>query len=133
MAVRTQGGVTQIRKPNSTKLTYHSMRLHDGSLVFSGVWKGKKWLDSLSTYGGHLTENIVQSVARDIMAEAMLRAEVMLSEVPVLTVHDQIDWEVQGADENMPMSLHQCANVVPSWAKGLPIASELHVGVRYPK
>lgn len=122
MKVRTKHGVTQIRKPNGVKLTYHNMRLQDGGLVFDGVnSKTKKW-NTERTYGGRLVENVVQSVARDIMATGMLS----IADVPVMTVHDEIVWEVPEGAAVFPV-------FAPSWGSGLPLASEPHVGKRYAK
>jgi DNA polymerase bacteriophage-type len=133
MAVRTRGGVTLIRKPNSVKLAYHRMRFSDGGLVFDGVNSLTKQWATERTYGGRLAENIVQSVARDIMASAMLRVEAEFSAVPVMTVHDEIVWEVDKAAFLAPEGMQACAEVVPGWAADLPVASSLHVGERYGK
>jgi DNA polymerase len=122
MAVRTRHGVTQVRKPNGVKLTYHNMRLENGGLVFDGVNGVTKQWGTERTYGGRLVENIVQSVARDVMAEGMLSS----SHQPVMTVHDEIIWEVPGDDAVL-------ATFSPPWASGLPVASETTVGRRYAK
>lgn len=136
MAVKTfwgdNGYVTQIRKPNGVKLTYHNMRLEDGGLVFDGVNSKTKQWDTLRTYGGKLVENIVQSVARDIMAEAITRCR----ELPVMTVHDEIVWETQpvdGTGAHDAKVLQVIVDTVPAWAKGLPVASSATVSKRYGK
>jgi DNA polymerase len=114
--------VTQIRKPNGVKLTYHGMRIEAEGMVFDGVnGVTKKW-GTERTYGGRLVENLVQSVARDVMATMMLSC----AEVPVMTVHDEIVWEV-------PEGTRVMANSRPSWAPGLPVGSKLSVGRRYAK
>ena len=67
-----RAGCWKLRKPNGVKLAYHGMRVEDGGLVFDGVnSKTKKW-GVERTYGGRLVENLVQSVARDVMAEGIL-------------------------------------------------------------
>jgi DNA polymerase bacteriophage-type len=83
----------------------------------------KKWSVE-RTYGGRLVENIVQSIARDVMAENMLDERF----TPVMTVHDEIVWEVPEGQEHLPY-----APSAPSWASGLPVASKLAVGRRYAK
>jgi DNA polymerase len=124
--VRTRDGVTQIRKPNGVKLTYHNMRFEKwgSGLVFDGVNSlTKKW-GTERTYGGKLVENIVQSVARDVMAEAMLAAP-----LPCLSVHDEILWEMpDGTDAGLLQAIVERA---PAWASGLPIASEVKISRRY--
>jgi|SoiMethySBSTD1v2_1073268.scaffolds.fasta_scaffold00799_46 DNA polymerase I - 3''-5'' exonuclease and polymerase domains len=125
--------VTQIRKPNTVKLTYHNMRFEDGGLVFDGVNSYTKQWQTERTYGGRLVENIVQSIARDIMAEAMLRVQERFRLVPVMTVHDEIVWELTDDGKPGASPLKLCAEEVPVWARGLPVASELKVGSRYGK
>jgi len=128
MAVRTHGGVTQIRKPNKVLLTYHAMRVEDGGLVFDGVNSTTKNWGKEKAYGGRLVENVVQAIARDVMAGDMLaRAEA--SAVPVMTVHDEIVWEI--ATEKAPVN--GVTVVQPPWAAGLPIACSVTVGKRYAK
>jgi len=124
MAVRTLGGTTQVKKPNGVLLTYHNMRLAaESGLVFDGVnGVTKKW-GTERTYGGRLVENLVQSIARDVMAEAMLKGP-----VPVMTVHDEIVWEVE---EGLPTQ--QWTPGTPAWAVGLPVAAKLSTGRRYAK
>ena len=126
MAIRTQDGVTQIRKPSGVKLTYHNMRISpDGGLIFSGVnGKTKKWEEAQRTYGGRLVENITQSVARDVMAEGMLSHPDGL----VMSVHDEIVWELPEHRQGMAW-VHTGA----AWTATLPITSEEHRGNRYAK
>jgi DNA polymerase len=125
--VRTENGVTQIRKPNSVKLTYHKMRMQSGGLVFDGLNSlSKKW-GIERTYGGKLVENIVQSVARDVMAEALVAS----ARLPVMTVHDDIVWEVPTGAVMEAEGLRQVVEAPPAWASGLPIASEIKISRRY--
>jgi len=129
MAVRTLGRTTQVKKPNGVPLTYHNMRLAaESGLVFDGVnGVTKKW-GTERTYGGRLVENIVQSVARDVMAEAMLDR----TAVPVMTVHDEIVWELPET-EFSGWDRAAFTPEAPAWAAGLPVAAKLSTGRRYAK
>lgn len=83
------------------------------------------------TYGGKLIENIVQAIARDIMMEGMLAAEV--SKYPVLgTVHDElITLRKKGSTELKKLEQLVCA--IPAWGNGIPLAAKGFVCERYKK
>ncbi len=90
----------------------------------------KKWEKS-STFGGKLVENITQAVARDLMAEALLRVEDGGYEV-ILSVHDEILAERTKGTGNLDEFCGYMA-AIPVWAKGCPISVEGWVGFRYRK
>lgn len=90
--------------------------------------KTKKW-ERTKTYGGKITENIVQATARDLMAEAMVNCEENGYEV-VLSVHDELITEnCFGSVEEF----EQLMGIVPEWAEGLPVKVEGWQGKRYLK
>jgi len=93
--------------------------------------KTKKWQET-HTYGGKLTENVVQALSRDILAEAMTRLDAEGYPI-VLHVHDEIVAEVE-AHKNWDLKLFEAyMKRVPTWAAGLPIAVEGWRGARYRK
>jgi len=100
-------------------------------VTFMGIdsRKGARRWERLTTYGGHLTENVVQAIARDMLAEAMLRVEAADYHV-VLTVHDEILAEKEGGDLDEFLMLMQTR---PSWAQSCPIAAEGWRGDRWHK
>jgi DNA polymerase len=82
----------------------------------------------IGTYGGRLTENATQAVARDILAEALVRL-VDRGYKPVGHVHDEILLEdTSDVDE---VTKVMCE--VPDWATGLPIDGEGFSCRRYRK
>jgi len=86
---------------------------------------GKKKL-----YGGKLTENIVQAVARCVMTDGMLRIQ---NKYPcVLTVHDEAVVLVpeDEAEQAEPWVLEQMTRE-PKYMPGIPLGAETGVGVRY--
>lgn len=101
------------------------------ALTFMGInTYTKKW-ERQGTYGGSLVENITQAVARDIMADAMMRCGGRGYPV-VLTVHDEIIAEVPLLAGSV-QEFEQILTTVPDWAEGCPIGAEGWVGTRYRK
>lgn len=100
-------------------------------LTFMGVNGITKRWEKQSAYGGLLFQNAVQAAARDIMVEALIRAEARGYE-PVLTIHDEGVFE---ADEGFGSAEELCAIMVApvAWADGLPIAADGFEAKRYRK
>ena len=93
----------------------------------SGTWK------RISTYGGSLAENVTQAVARDILAEAMLRLDQQGAKI-VAHVHDEAVIEIaHDAPEDAVKQIETMFAAAPSWAIGLPLAAEGWRGPRYRK
>ena len=90
----------------------------------------KKW-DRHELYGGLLAENVVQAVARDIMAASMLRLEAAGYPI-VLTCHDEIISEVpEGFGSVSDFESTMCQ--LPEWGAGCPINAEGYLSKRYKK
>jgi DNA polymerase len=92
----------------------------------NGVWS------TIRSWGGVLTENVVQAISRDILTEGMYRAEA--HGMPIIGhSHDEIITEV---DLDFPLA-HQALSMFMSqpieWAPGLPLAAEGWEGERYIK
>jgi DNA polymerase len=81
------------------------------------------------TYGGKLAENVASGAARDLMAEAMLRAE-RAGYAPLLTVHDELVCETDDSQTLVP-DFQRILCAAPAWAAGLPIKAECWKGQRY--
>jgi DNA polymerase len=126
--------------PNGRNLFYHQPKLKpittswdEKKLELSYMAiapQSKKWV-RIKTYGGKLSENCVQAISRDLLAEAMLRIERAKFPI-VLTVHDEIVAEVEPEKADMKKYLDLLC-VVPKWAEGLPIKAEGWTGERFRK
>lgn len=86
------------------------------------------------SHGGVFTENIVQAIARDILAEAIVRLEDYGFPV-VLHTHDEALCEmyVPGFREREKADFERLMSQVPKWAPDLPIAIDAWYGYRYRK
>jgi DNA polymerase len=90
-------------------------------------------LRTIDAFGGLLTENVVQAMARDLMCAAMFKAE--QNGLPIiLTVHDEIVCEPEVRPDNEKV-LGQIMVDRPTWAANLqvPVATETWTSGRYKK
>ena len=109
-----------IELPSGRKLFYVKPFLKENAfgksaVHFYGVGTNKKWQPD-STYGGKLTENIVQAIARDCLAVTIQRL-VELGHKIVFHVHDEVIIEAP-----MEVTVEEVTNVMAqpiSWAPGL--------------
>jgi DNA polymerase bacteriophage-type len=102
-------------------LNPHAYKGPDGvKISFDGLRQGG-W-GRQSTWGGRLTENVVQAVARDVLAEGMLRAENRQLNL-VGHVHDELICE----EPFMRLATRELENAMCDpipWDPGLPLAAE---------
>jgi DNA polymerase len=89
---------------------------------------GGRW-DRVESYGGKLVENVTQAIARDVMADAMLRLEERNFPVQ-MTVHDEII--APGPEERLP-EFKSTMLQPPAWWLDLPIDVEVQHKRRYQK
>lgn len=94
--------------------------------------KGGTW-SVVSTYGGMLTENAVQAIARNLLVSGMWRCEQNGYPI-VLTVHDEVVSERPDDGKGSYKELESIlSGPLPPWAKGCPVAAEGWEGYRYRK
>lgn len=104
----------------------------DGSLSYLACGKGAAAL-KVETYGGRIVENVTQAIARDVLAEAMVRLEEAGYEA-VAHVHDEVIVEVprEGAKAGLD-EINALMAEAPAWARGLPLAAEGYTCDNYRK
>lgn len=120
-------GFLFIQLPSGRRLAYANARLEPHStfngkqIVYDGVdGTTKKW-QKLHTYGGKLAENVVQAIARDCLAESMIRLAERGYEAQVMHVHDEIIFETE------PNSIEKIEAIMGEpieWAPGLPLSAD---------
>ena len=86
-----------------------------------------------TTYGGRLTENCVQAIARDLLADAMLRVAQIARYEIVAHCHDEIITLTDAGDVDALRALNKLMATVPAWASGLIMAADGAEGERYSK
>lgn len=129
----------QIQLPSGRRLSYFEPRVKVEStkfglkevLSFLAVDSQTKQWRKESTYGGKLTENIVQAIARDIMVHAMKKLEEKGYPI-ILTVHDEIVSEIIKGKGSLVEFL-KIMSEVPNWAHGFPVKVEGWNDERYRK
>ncbi len=116
------------QKPNFTINKWGKTSVkYRGTDQTTGKWS---WVDS---YGGKFVENIVQAIARDILAVSMLRLKAKGYEI-VMHVHDETVNSVdeQGAEQELE-KVCDIMGADITWAKGLPLGADGYVTPFYKK
>ena len=118
-----------IQLPNNMHIHYKDLQTHvvDGrnQITYKGRGGESKYI-----YGGKLTENVVQGLARILIADQMLL--IAKKYKVVFTVHDAIACVVPVEETERAMEyVEDCMSFVPSWAKGLPLTCEVGCGKSY--
>ena len=124
-----------ITLPSGRKLSYIKPRIslnkfNKQGLSYEGIGENKKWT-RIDTYGPKLVENIVQAVARDILAEAMLRLDNAGFHI-VMHVHDEVVLEVPYGVSSVE-EVCRIMTKVPLWVEGLPLNAEGYECAYYKK
>lgn len=135
---RPEDGTMTIQLPSGRLLCYRSMttgtnRFGNGSLKYRGVNSTTNQWGWIETYGGKLTENIVQAIARDCLAHTLLALD-RNGYPTVFHVHDEVVCEVP--KEEGPETLKKIQKIfadVPDWAEGLPLKGAGYVTDYYLK
>ena len=119
LVISYEKGILFIELPSKRRLAYPKAkigmnRFGGESVVYEGVVVGNKW-DKIESYGGKFVENIVQAIARDILAEAMMRLEKKGFNI-VMHIHDEVVIE---SDSSSVEEINEIMSIVPCWATGL--------------
>ena len=132
--VEVEGRDRYLRLPSGRAITYHGV----AAKTEPGPYGPRRRLffrdprrswSRVDTYGGRLTENVTQAVARDVLGTAMIElAERGYSVVG--HVHDEV--LVEGGPEDLDEVIDAMCEK-PSWADGLPLAAEAYSTARYRK
>ncbi len=136
-AHRTFGPVTfayqSVVLPNQMQIVYNGLRQLDGNnkmnytgwaYSFGGEWR--------TLWGGKVTENVVQALARIIVMRYMLKIKKTYGMIPVLRVHDELVYVVPTEEAaHWAQTLSKIMRAPPSWAPTLPVEVEANYGPTY--
>jgi Protein of unknown function (DUF3987)/Bifunctional DNA primase/polymerase, N-terminal/Primase C terminal 2 (PriCT-2) len=131
IAAEMVDGALRLKLPSGRYLAYRDAHLGPGKFEGSTDLHFHNGYQTDQAWFGTIVENIVQGVARDLLAAAMLRLEAAGFPV-VLHCHDEAVCEVpeDQADEARFLGL---MTAPPDWAEGLPIAAKVWTNKRYGK
>lgn len=132
LRISAHGSTRTMHLPSGRALHYHAVKW-EKYRTERGVKESWRYADPKSkgripTYGGRLVENATQAVARDLLAEALVRLHERGYTVAG-HVHDEII--VEG--EHPVDEIAKIMSEVPDWAAGLPVDGEGYVCSRYRK
>lgn len=141
------GDVLYCLLPSGRMLTYHEPRLGPSSRPYSNAWEyeitysgwnsnpmaGEMGWVRMKIYGGKAFENVVQAVARDIQAHAIVNLEAKGYPV-VMQTYDEAVSEVGMHEGKTVEEMEAIMMDVPAWAAAWPIkAKGGWMGQRYGK
>ena len=95
-----EGNILFIKLPSGRRLSYIRPKIDYDNIfnkyiiTYEGIDPTTKKSKRLTTYGGKLVENIVQAIARDVLAQAMMNLRNKGFNI-VMHVHDEIVLEVE--------------------------------------
>lgn len=130
LSFEKQGGILFIGLPSGRKLAYVNPRLEPDpkfsreGIVYDGQNQTTKKWEKIRTYSGKLAENIVQAVARDCLAESMIRLDQLGFDI-VMHVHDEVILDV----EKGRSSAEEVAEIMGrpiDWAPGLLLRADAY-------
>lgn len=125
----------QCHLPSGRSMRYPKASIQQGHIVYqtvhgSGVYQ-------VETFGGKLTENICQALARDVMVDGIIRLTQKTKDYRLLlTVHDELVLTRTHANVDLTSSVdfvNRCLTQAPFWAKSLPLKCEGFLSKRYVK
>lgn len=103
-------------------------------LCYDGIVQETKQWGDIETYGGKLTENIVQATARDLLGHAMLQLKKAGYKI-IMHVHDEAIAEIpdDGNAKEYYDNMVKIMSNPPQWAHDLPLNADGYITKFYKK
>jgi DNA polymerase len=122
-----KSGILFMTLPSGRSLAYVRPRIgiderfKKEQLSYEGIDAGNQW-GRIPTYGGKLTENCIQAIARDCLAVAMLRLDEAGYKI-AFHVHDEVILDVPNGFGSLEEVEKIMGQSIP-WAPDLPLKAE---------
>jgi DNA polymerase len=113
--------------PNGMALVYDRLRQHATDKYSGWVYNFAGEIRTL--WGGKVTENIVQALARILVMDHALTIRNAIGLKPALRQHDELDYVVHERHaEKVIAVIGKIMRVPPAWAPDLPVEVEINYG-----
>lgn len=136
--VYQSNGFLVIRLPSGRELFYASARLTTNRFGQPAVaydsmnQTTRKWQET-ETYGGKLVENVVQAIARDCLAETLLKLDALGMDIQ-MHVHDEVVIQIPEKDADKTLKTTTDTMGEPlEWAPGLNLKADGYICNYYEK
>lgn len=117
-------GILFMQLPSGRSLAYVQPRFDGRELTYMGMNQTTRKWERTKTWGGKLTENLIQAIARDCLAESMTKIQKAGYHI-VMHVHDEVIVEVPA--ENAEGHLKRIEDLMGEpieWAPGLLLTAD---------
>lgn len=132
-----ENGNLAVSLPSGRKLFYIRPELitnqfGQASIAYMGQNQTTKKWEKIPTYGGKMTENIVQAIARDCLAVS-IKNLVKEGYIPVFHIHDEVICEAPiGSNLTLEKAIDIMCRPI-AWAEGLPLNADGFTSKYYKK
>lgn len=128
-----KAGNVYIQLPNGRLIAYVSPEIVDGKICFMGLNQTTRQWQVIETWGGKITENVIQAIARDCLCETLLKLEEG-GYNPVMHVHDEVICEVpESVGDKCLEGLKYIMGQSPEWAPDLVLTADGFISKYYKK
>lgn len=120
MQAYTQNGILYIVLPNGRRIAYVNPRISEqNEIIYQGQNQVTRKWEPVKTWGGKITENVIQAIARDCLCETLATLE-RRGFRPVMHVHDEVICEVIDDQADFRLDeLEIIMSTAPEWAPDL--------------
>lgn len=132
----TNDGNLLLHLPSGRSLSYREAHIGENrfgkpAIVYLGANQVTRDWDDVETYGGKLTENLVQAIARDCLAHAMTELEYFGYPI-VAHIHDEVVLDVPEGKGSLDEAIRIMTKST-DWNKGLIMNADGFAGAYYKK